>query len=262
MNWRRVAAAIGIAIAGIGGTAWAAGAVGSIVGADGAINGCYKEASGQLRVVASGEACGPSELALQWSQKGPKGEQGPQGLRGDPGPQGEKGEIGATGPAGPQGPKGDSGAAGAVGPAGPKGDTGAAGADGISVMSQPEPAGGNCTSGGAKFTAANGVTYACNGLDGGGTGTVTYTRVQQNSSVIPDPTDLKTVSAVCPVGSNVVGGGFNVFAYPDAELAKIAVVFSQPAFDPAVQAWTVRAVETSSVTSNWMLSAFAICAQS
>lgn len=33
-----------------------------------------------------------------------------------------------------------------------------------------EPAGTNCADGGSKFTAANGVTYACNGAPGGGGG--------------------------------------------------------------------------------------------
>ena len=42
----------------------------------------------------------------------------------------------------------------------------------MSVASAVEPAGANCADGGSKFTAANGVTYACNGADGeSGTGT-------------------------------------------------------------------------------------------
>jgi hypothetical protein len=50
-----------------------------------------------------------------------------------------------------------------------KGDTGAqgaAGAAGQSVASSAEPAGVNCTFGGSKFVAANGATYACNGVPG------------------------------------------------------------------------------------------------
>lgn len=66
----------------------------------------------------------------------PRGEQGPQGAKGDTGPagatgpQGPKGDAGPTGATGPQGPKGDTGPAGATGPQGPKGDTGPAGATG------------------------------------------------------------------------------------------------------------------------------------
>jgi hypothetical protein len=67
-------------------------------------------------------------------------------------------QAGQPGPSGAQGEKGAPGAPGA---------TGAGGADGVSVTSAEEPAGGNCAHGGAKFTAANGVTYACNGADGG-----------------------------------------------------------------------------------------------
>jgi hypothetical protein len=41
----------------------------------------------------------------------------------------------------------------------------------VSVTSADEPAGDNCAHGGSKFTAANGVTYACNGFPGtGGSG--------------------------------------------------------------------------------------------
>lgn len=50
--------------------------------------------------------------------KGPKGDEGPQGVQGIPG---EKGDVG---PQGLQGPKGDTGKQGITGPPGPKGDKG------------------------------------------------------------------------------------------------------------------------------------------
>lgn len=53
--------------------------------------------------------------------------------------------------------KGDTGAQGAAG---------AAGAAGQSVASSAEPAGVNCAFGGSKLVAANGTTYACNGVPG------------------------------------------------------------------------------------------------
>lgn len=56
--------------------------------------------------------------------KGPKGDTGLQGDKGDPGAKG------ATGATGPQGPKGDTGAKGATGATGPKGDIGPAGPKG------------------------------------------------------------------------------------------------------------------------------------
>jgi hypothetical protein len=55
------------------------------------------------------------------------------------------------------------------GPGGPAGDPGAPGTNGVngtSVTSANEPAGPNCANGGAKFTAASGDTYACNGAQG------------------------------------------------------------------------------------------------
>jgi hypothetical protein len=53
-----------------------------------------------------------------------------------------------------------------AGPQGLRGANGIDGADGVSVTSTTEPAGANCADGGSKFTAANGVTYACNGAKG------------------------------------------------------------------------------------------------
>ena len=50
----------------------------------------------------------------------------------------------------------------AQGATGPQGATGTAGA-GVSVAGSVEPAGANCAYAGAKFVAANGTTYACNG---------------------------------------------------------------------------------------------------
>jgi hypothetical protein len=109
------------------------------------IHGCYSSKTGALRVINSLTAkCATGELALNWNQKGPKGDTGAAGAQGPVGPQGPKGDTGAAGPqgnpgpAGQQGPKGDTGAAGPPGPPGaagaqgPKGDTGAAGAPGPS----------------------------------------------------------------------------------------------------------------------------------
>ena len=49
---------------------------------------------------------------------------------------------------------------------GPPGTPGTNGTNGVSVTSATEAAGANCADGGSKFTAANGVTYACNGAKG------------------------------------------------------------------------------------------------
>ena len=148
MNVKRVVIAAALMLGAAGGTAWATGAIGSIVAPDGTINGCYQQQNGQLRVVAAGETCRASELPLSWAQKGPAGETGPRGDQGPAGPQGDKGE---KGDAGPQGPKGDpgvpgpSGAAGATGPQGLPGPAGPVGPAGVKGekgdQGEPGPAG-------------------------------------------------------------------------------------------------------------------------
>lgn len=115
-RFRRVALAItAVAVVAIsGGVTYAVAEIGS----GGVINGCYKSANGQLRVIAPAtDRCDPSETSISWGQTGP------QGPKGDPGPPGPAGPHGPAGPAGPAGAKGDTGAAGRVGPAGPAGPT-------------------------------------------------------------------------------------------------------------------------------------------
>ncbi len=106
------------------------------------------------------------------SEQGPKGDAGPQGVPGAQGPEGQVGAAGAKGDPGPQCPKGDSGPGGERGWQGEKGEkgdagtAGAPGAHGIGVTSEALPVGdGVCLAGGSRFTAANGVTYACNVQD-------------------------------------------------------------------------------------------------
>jgi hypothetical protein len=69
-------------------------------------------------------------------------------------------QAGQPGPAGPQGAKGDPGAPGT------NGTNGTNGKDGVNVTSTSEPAGANCADGGVQLTAANGVSYVCNGAKG------------------------------------------------------------------------------------------------
>ena len=92
---------------------------------------------------------------LPAGREGPRGEngpQGPEGPRGENGPQGPGGRRGEKGPPGPEGPRGE------------KGNTGSPGEAGQSVTSQSLSVGNsNCQDGGAQFTSASGLTYACNG---------------------------------------------------------------------------------------------------
>jgi hypothetical protein len=125
-----VSLAVLVVAAGSVGVAFATGAIGSIVGADGQLHGCYKKENGQLRLVATGTACGPEELAVSWSQQGPAGAQGPAGPRGATGAQGPAGQTGTSGAAGAKGATGATGAKGATGATGTAGGKGATGAQG------------------------------------------------------------------------------------------------------------------------------------
>jgi hypothetical protein len=114
-----------------GGIAWAA-----IPDDDGVIHGCHTKLGGVLRVIdtAKGQRCLTSvEVPLTWNEQGPKGDRGATGADGAPGRDGSDGEPGHDG------------------------------TDGVSVLSQVEPPGNNCASGGTKFTAVDGATYVCHG---------------------------------------------------------------------------------------------------
>ena len=144
-------------------------ALASIPSSNSTITGCYDKNKGDLRVIdpAGTATCKNSEVQLSWSQTGPKGDPGPQGvqgpkgdtgiqgpkgdqglqgipgekgdtgsqgvqgLKGDTGPQGEPGLKGDIGPQGIPGEKGDTGP---QGPQGPKGDPGLAGISGLEIL--------------------------------------------------------------------------------------------------------------------------------
>jgi hypothetical protein len=140
MNVKKIAAVVGIALGTASGTAWAADMVSSIVQPDGTIVSCYQKNNGQLRVVASAEACGPTELSVSWSQQGPKGDKGDKGdtgatgATGAQGPKGDKGDPGAPGANGAPGAKGDKGDKGDTGATGPAGAAGSSGVSGWEVI--------------------------------------------------------------------------------------------------------------------------------
>jgi len=88
------------------------------------IYACVRNASGQVRIVASPAACSKTEVAVQWSvigAQGPAGEVGPQGPIGPAGPVGSPGATGLPGEIGPEGPQGVPGAQGEPGLAGASG---------------------------------------------------------------------------------------------------------------------------------------------
>jgi hypothetical protein len=225
----------------VGGVAWA-----TIPGDNGLYTACKLNATGTIRLIDPSLPstsllghCTSYETKISWNQKGPAGA---VGVAGPAGPAGAKGDAG---PAGPQGPRGDTGAAGANGPQGPAGPAGADGKngvdgkdgingtngldgapgaggedgdDGVSVTSGVEPAGTNCENGGSKFTAANGVTYACNGSNGtgaGGTtgqdaitvfGTAVLNATTANRALLPGLSQTITVPANAKVYVSADGG--------------------------------------------------------
>ena len=108
-------------------------AYGAIPDASGVVHGCYSKRTGALRVINSTATCATGELALNWNQRGPKGDAGaigPQGVPGQPGAPGAKGDSGATGPQGAPGQPGTPGTKGDTGATGPQGAPGQAGAPG------------------------------------------------------------------------------------------------------------------------------------
>jgi hypothetical protein len=119
------------------------------------------------------------ETEVSWNQQG---QPGPQGLRGEPGKDGAPGRDGTDG---------------------------AHGTDGTSVVSAVEPPGSNCAAGGSKLTAANGVTYACNGAAGGGGGVTGHEVVEAfgASQYVGGFVYVGgSAIATCPAGKIATGG--------------------------------------------------------
>jgi hypothetical protein len=115
----------------------------TIPGPDKVFTACMLKNVGTIRLIDKSlpatnllSRCTDKEIEVSWNQAGQPGPQGTQGVKGEPGAPGTNGTNGIDGH------------------------------DGFSVTSEPEPQGANCAEGGSKFTAANGVTYACNGAVG------------------------------------------------------------------------------------------------
>ena len=194
MNRKRsVSSAVGalVAAAVAGGVAYA-----TIPGPDNVYSACMLKSLGTIRLIDKSlpptnlmSHCTDKETEISWNQAGQPGPAGPQGVKGEPGAPGTNGTFGTNGTNGvsvtsESEPSGANCADGGVqltavngvsyvcngkdGAGGQDGAKGAEGQDGVSVTSSVEPAGSNCANGGSKFTAANGVTYACNGTNGEG----------------------------------------------------------------------------------------------
>jgi hypothetical protein len=93
MKLLTVVAAVGLVV---GATAVVAG--GAIPDGN-MIHGCYKNDTGDLRVIdaGAGDSCKKNEPSLDWVQTGAQGVQGPQGATGAQGPAGAAGTDGVSG---------------------------------------------------------------------------------------------------------------------------------------------------------------------
>ena len=121
-----------LGIAGGGVLLLAAAAYAAVPAQNGVITGCYRTATGVLRVIdaEAGARCAANEALITWNNKGPvgpRGVAGPAGATGATGATGPQGATGATGPAGARGATGATGVTGAQGPAGSMGPAGPAG---------------------------------------------------------------------------------------------------------------------------------------
>jgi hypothetical protein len=151
--------AVTLALATAGGVAYA-----TIPDSNNVYTACMLKSTGTIRLIDGSlpaatlmSHCTSLETSISWNQKGPQGIQGLKGDKGDPGKDGVNGTNGVDG---------KDGAPGTPGADGKDGAPGADGKDGINVTSTSEPAGASCAFGGSAFTAANGITYACNGARG------------------------------------------------------------------------------------------------
>lgn len=226
-------------------------AVASIPAPNGVFTGCYETKDGELRVIdtEAGQKCKNKEKTLTWNQTGPAGAPGLPGAVGPvgpTGPQGDKGEPGAQGAPGPIGPQGVQGEPGSIGPAGLPGATGPQG-----VQGEPGAVG---PIGPAGVPGPQGVPGAP-GLSG-------YEIVSSDSAF--DSFAIKVLSADCPAGKVVLGGGADLFpslADPNRDTAPVVLRASEPSFGNGVQAgWVALASEIAPYTFDWHMAVYAICA--
>jgi len=123
------------------------------------MHACVKKQNGQVRIVAAGTICNPSETPASWNIVGPAG---PKGDQGDPGPAGSQGPAGPSGAPGPAGAKGDTGATGPQGQQGAQGERGLPGQDGPpgtpGADGAPGPAGADGANGAPGAPGATGPT--------------------------------------------------------------------------------------------------------
>ena len=188
---------------------------------------CYSKKTGELRVAVKGKRkCRRSEKKLVLNKRGVRG------LRGATGAAGPKGATGAQGPAGPQGPAGTGGTGGGGVTLGP------------GVIGTEHLSDGLIT---APKLAPNLITDNLLGL------AIEYAESDHNS------TAMKSVSAGCPAGTILTGGGGGATdgLFVPLQNVNLATIYSGPTIN--ARAWTVTAAEVVPLPGNWTLIAYAIC---
>ena len=231
-----VAAVVAVPLAG---AAWAAAPDGDT----NVIHACYSR-DGELRVIDPSSRdrklreCTSKESAIAWNQEGPRGEPGLPGSAGSQGEQGEQGEKGEKGEQGEKGEPGDDGVEGAPGPTGAPGAAGAPGQKGD--PGEPGPAG---PAGPLGATGPQGVQGPA-GPAGRAAGREVVTAVTYTSGTYGE------VTAMCPPGKVVTGGGYRLPIGFNGALNSNRSTFTG-------QGWYIT-VDVPSSTS-WRLEVAAIC---
>jgi hypothetical protein len=177
--------------------------------------------------------------------QGAKGAKGAKGAAGEPGAAGEAGSPGAAGPTGaastipgptgPIGPNGSTGLNGAIGPIGPDGPPGKQGDIGPrGPTGPPGPTGPTGPQGPAGPSSPNKPI-------------IVVTTPSPNDSI-----PIKDVTAVCPTGSVLTGGGYH---YEPASPFIVPV-----ASEPSGNGWRVStSVSNNGVVGFYQLTVFALC---
>jgi len=176
---------------------------------------------------------------------------GPQGEQGEKGKQGEKGDPGVPGAAGAKGDKGDPGVPGAAGAKGDKGDTGSMGAKGD--KGDPGVPGAAGAKGDKGDTGSMGATGTA-GLPGppGASGISGWEIVKESGSVSVGANQRESMTAKCPTGKKVLGGG--------CEVSSDNLVFPQASMTFDGKSWFCSAENRGSSSQSAFIVVRAICA--
>ena len=197
---------------------------------------------------------------LQGTQ-GPAGPQGPPGPKGDKGDTGEKGEKGDTGAQGARGERGETGLQG------PKGDPGATGPQGVEGPQGPQGPTGSPGSQGPQGIQGPAGLQGAQGPIGpigpagpqGAPGISGYERVVGESATLSlNPGVSSFVTAVCPTGKRVIGGGHELASSSSQQLG---VTMSAPFESTVISGWRVNFRNSlNAALTNVQVRAFVVCA--